>query len=441
MNTDEHGWSAPHARRVGADPGSPQHHPCSSVFICVHLWFQSLPCCQAGKDRMGLRAVSARGAVRTIRAATLRICQRADAGRRGGVGGRGWHSAPFRQIAQLPYATVWRPMQAGGAVSVAGGGTRRHSDKSRSYPMQLFGGRCGPAGWCRWRRGTRRHSDKSRSYPMQRGAGQQRGDGRGSDRMARLAVVAGHEMRNSCKDPMQRGAGQQCRDGRGSDRPARLAVVAGAECDFRAKTLWSGEWTRRAGMVGVRPGRQGWRVWPSMECDFAQRPYAMGSRAAAPGWMAGFTPNGAAGGCAGHGIGFSDKDPMDRAAGQQGRHGRGADQPARLAVVAGHGIGFSDKDPMDRGAERSAGVATGLASGPAQGARSAASGQDPMNRDTEWTARVATGLAPGPAQGARSATSGQDPMNRGTERRPGWPPGWRLAQRRARGPQHQDKTL
>jgi len=48
----------------------------------------------------------------------LWTCLVVDAGGCGAaVSADGTHGASFRQIAQQPYATVWRPMQAGGSVA------------------------------------------------------------------------------------------------------------------------------------------------------------------------------------------------------------------------------------------------------------------------------------------------------------------------------------
>jgi hypothetical protein len=410
MNTDEHGWSAPHARRVGADPGSPQHHPCSSVFICVHLWFQSLPCCQAGKDRMGLRAVSARGAVRTIRAATLRICQRADAGRRGGVGGRGWHSAPFRQIAQLPYATVWRPMRAGGVVSVAEG----HSAAFRQIAQLPYATRSGPAagGWSGFRpdgaaggRGGARNAKFVQGpyatwsrpavpgWPGFRPAGAAGGCG-------------GRGMRFPCKDPMERRVDQKGRNGRGSARTAGLAGVAEHGMRFRAAALCNGEPGSSAGLDGrVHTEWRGWRLCGARNRFFRQRPYGPGGGSAGPAWS-GCGPAGAAGGCGRARNRFFRQRPYGPGGGAVGRGGH------RVGVwpSAGRAVRSIRARPYEPGY----GV-----DGPGG----------------HWV-----GAWPSAGRAVRNIrTRPYEPRDGAVGR--GWPPGWRLAQRRGHGPRNQDKTL
>jgi hypothetical protein len=197
-------------------------------------------------------------------------------------------------------------------------------------------------------------------------------------------------------------AGEDGSDGRVQAGPRGARRRSGAKFDFRARTFGSsaqghalrteerageagGRGSGRKGMAGgsggaqnaismqrpygagvgqkgrdgrLRTGRHGWRVWRSTECDFAQRPYAIGSRPAAPGWpgfrprrhgwrlwrgtefdfraptqcnvgragnagMAGFGPDEAAGGCGGARNAIFVQRPYEPGA---GRGGRGAGQ-------------------------------------------------------------------------------------------------------------------
>jgi hypothetical protein len=153
-------------------------------------------------------------------------------------------------------------------------------------------------------------------------------------------------MRNSCKDPMKRGAGRRGRNGRRRHRTARLAVVAGRGMRFsRVDAMQRGAGQRRRA-VRVRTGRHGWRVRWGTECDFAQRPYAMGSGPAAPAWP-GSDRTARLAGAAGHGMRFSRVDAMQRGAGQRRRAVRVRTGWHGWRVPAGHGTRFSCKDPMN----------------------------------------------------------------------------------------------
>jgi hypothetical protein len=285
---------------------------------------------------------------------------------------------------------------------------------------------------------------------------------RGGFRLAKIAVPnlpPGHEMRNSCKDPMKRGAGRRGRNGRRRHRTARLAVVAGRGMRFsRVDAMQRGAGQRRRA-VRVRTGRHGWRVRWGTECDFAQRPNAMGSGPAAPGWPV-RTRTARLAGAAGHGMRFSRVDAMQRGAGQRrravrvrtGRHGwrvrwgtecdfaqrpyamgsgpaapawPGSDRTARLAGAAGHGMRFSRVDAMQRGAgqQRRAGRARTGRHGWRVPAGHAVrfSCVDAMQRGAgqqRRAVRVRTRMARlAGAAGHGMRFSRKDPMKRGTGRR------------------------
>jgi hypothetical protein len=157
-----------------------------------------------------------------------------------------------------------------------------------------------------------------------------------------LAVLAGRGIGFPCKDPMERGVGQQGRDGRVRTGRHGWRLWGSTECDFAQRPYalgsgalgswgaghWgAGQWEAgqwEAGRKGqVQTGGGGWRLWPGTECEIRAKTLWSGSRRRGPGWPA-FGRAAQPTVVAGRGMRFPCKDPrvkrpraclMDRGAG------------------------------------------------------------------------------------------------------------------------------
>jgi hypothetical protein len=175
----------------------------------------------------------------------------------------------------------------------------------------------------------------------------------------RLVVPAGRGMRFPCKDPMERGVGQQGRDGRVRTGRHGWRLWRGAECDFHAKTLWSGAWASRAGMVGFGPDGTAGGCGGARNAISRGDPLHWGAGALGSGGTgergtgergngkragrAGFRPEEAAGGCGrGRNAKFVQR-PYGAGAGPGGRDGRRSDGPRGRRLWPGAECDFHAK--------------------------------------------------------------------------------------------------
>jgi hypothetical protein len=153
------------------------------------------------------------------------------------------------------------------------------------------------------------------------GSGPAAPDWPGSDRMARLAGVARRRMRFRAAT-LCNGERRNREPGwPGSGRMARLAVATRRRMRFRAATLCDGERASGAGVGRVRAGSHGGRRRRGPECDFAQRPYAMGEPASRAG-LAGLGLDGTGWRLRRAENAISRSYPMQWGGGQQSRVGR-----------------------------------------------------------------------------------------------------------------------
>jgi hypothetical protein len=110
-------------------------------------------------------------------------------------------------------------------------------------------------------------------------------------------------------------------------------------------------WGSRARMVGVSPGRHGWRSWRGAKYGFRATTLYAVVWAAEPGWS-GSALDGTAGGRGGREMRIARNDPMRGCVGRPRRDGRGPHRTARPAVVAERRMRLSRKDPMQQCADR-----------------------------------------------------------------------------------------